>query len=88
MPIISMFHGIIIRMYMLDEQHHNSPHLHAKYAEFEASINLADGELLAGELPRKQLRLVQAWVELNRDALMADWELARSGQLPYKIAPL
>ena len=88
MPVISMFYGIIIRMYMLDEQHHNLPHLHAKYAEFEASIDLADGELLAGELPRKQLRLVQAWVELNRDALMADWELARSGQLPYKIDPL
>ncbi len=83
-----MFYGIIIRMYMLDELHHNLPHLHAKYAEFEASINLADGELLAGELPRKQLRLVQAWVELNRDALMADWELARSGQLPFKIDPL
>ena len=88
MPVISMFYGIIIRMYMLDEQHHNLPHFHANYAEFEASINLADGELLAGELPRKQLRLVQAWVELHRDALMADWELARSGQLPYKIDPL
>ena len=88
MPVISMFYGIIIRMYMLDEKHHNLPHLHARYAEFEASIDLADGELLAGELPRKQLRLVQAWVELHRDALMADWELARSGQLPYKIDPL
>lgn len=88
MPIISMFHGIVIRMYMLDEQHHHLPHLDAKYAESEASIDLADGEVLAGELPRKQLRLVQAWVELHRDALMADWELARSGQLPYKIEPL
>ncbi len=88
MPIISMFHGILIRMYMLDEQHHHQPHLHAKYAEFEASIDLVDGEVLAGELPRKQLRLVQAWVELHRDALMADWELARRGHLPYKIDPL
>ena len=70
MPIISMFYGIIIRMYLLDEQHHHLPHVHAKYAEFE------------------QLRLVQAWIELHRDELMADWELARSGELPYKIAPL
>jgi hypothetical protein len=43
---------------------------------------------LAGELPHKQLRLVQAWVELHRDELMADWELAVSGENPYKIAPL
>ena len=88
MPVISMFYGILIRMYLLDDKHHNLPHIHARYAEFEASINLSDGEVLAGELPRKQLRLVQAWIELHRDELMANWELARSGELPYKIAPL
>ena len=79
---------IIIRMYFLDTQHHNLPHLHARYAEFEASIGIDDGEMLAGQIPRKQLRLVQAWIELHRDELMADWVLARSGELPYKIEPL
>jgi len=68
--------------------HKDLPHIHAKYAEFEASINLADGEVLAGELPRKQLRLVQAWIELHKDELMADWELAAAGEQPYKILPL
>ncbi len=43
---------------------------------------------MAGELPRKQLRLVQAWIELHRDELMADWELANSNENPYKIDPL
>lgn len=83
-----MFYCIVIRMYLLDNQHHNLPHLHARYAEFEASIDIADGEVLGGELPRKQLRLVQAWIELHRDELMADWTLAVSGELPQKIAPL
>lgn len=55
---------------------------------FEASIHIADGEILSGELPRKQLRLVQAWIELHRDELIADWEIAVSGENPYKIAPL
>ncbi len=58
MPILSMSYGIIIRMYLIDNQHHNLPHIHAKYADFEASINIKDGEILAGELPRKQLHLV------------------------------
>ncbi|MFZ3209241.1 MAG: DUF4160 domain-containing protein [Geobacteraceae bacterium] len=88
MPIISMFYGIIIRMYLIDNQHHDLPHFHAKYAEFEASIRIDDGEVLAGELPRKQLRLVQAWIELHRDELQADWELAVAGENPYKITPL
>ena len=88
MPVISMFYGILIRMYLLDTQHHHLPHIHARYAEFEASLSLIDGEILSGELPRKQLRLVQAWIELRRDELMADWELASSGELPYKVDPL
>jgi len=87
MPVISMFYGIIIRLYFLDNQHH-VPHIHARYAEFEASVRIDDGEILAGDLPRKQLRLVQAWIELHRDELMADWELAVSGETPYKIDPL
>ncbi|CAK8711585.1 DUF4160 domain-containing protein [Candidatus Electronema aureum] len=72
-------------MYLLDNKHHNIPHVHAEY---EASISIADGEVLAGQLPRKQLRLVQAWIELRRDELTADWELALSDEKPYKIAPL
>lgn len=88
MPIISMFYGIIIRMFLIDNKHHNLPHIHAKYAEFEAFISIWEGEILAGELPRKQLRLVQAWIELHRDELLADWELAVGGENPYKIDPL
>ena len=88
MPVISIFYGIIMCMVFLDTQHHNLPQLHARYAEFEASIGIDDGEMLAGQIPRKQLRLVQAWIELHRDELMADWVFARSGELPYKIEPL
>ena len=88
MPIISMFYGIIIRLFLIDNKHHNLAHIHAKYGEFEASIGINDGEVLAGELPRKQLRLVQAWIELHQDELLADWELAVNGENPYKIDPL
>ena len=88
MPVISMFYGIIIRLYFLDNKHHHLPHIHAKYAEFEASLGIDEGEVLSGELPRKQLRLVQAWIELHRDELSANWELAANGETPYKIDPL
>jgi hypothetical protein len=74
-------------MYLIDSRHH-VPHIHSRYGDFEVSIGIEDGELLAGDLPRKQLRLVQAWIELHRDELMANWELAINGETPYKIAPL
>jgi Domain of unknown function (DUF4160) len=88
MPVISMFYGIVIRLYFLDNRHHHLPHIHAKYGEFEVAIGIADGEVLSGELPRKQLRLVQAGIELRRDDLAADWELAANGENPFKIDPL
>ena len=85
MPVMSMSHGILIRMCTLHTQHHHLPHLHARFAEFEASVGIGDGELIAGELPRKQMRLAQAWVELDQDELMADWLLASSGQKLFRI---
>ncbi len=88
MPIISMFYGIIIRLYLLDNRQHHLPHIHARYGDFEATVGIQDGEILSGDLPRKQLRLVQAWIELRRDELIADWELAVNGETPYKINPL
>ncbi len=33
-------------------------------------------------------KLVDAWIEIHRDELMADWELAISGEPVFKIDPL
>jgi hypothetical protein len=56
--------------------------------DFKAAIAIEDGRVLAGDFPPKQLKLVQAWVELHRDDLFADWELAANGEEPFRIAPL
>ena len=42
MPVISMFYGIIIRLYLPDNRHHNMPHIHARYAEVEAAVSIGD----------------------------------------------
>lgn len=88
MPIISMFYGILISMRYYDNEQHNLPHIHVKYQDSKASISIVDGELLAGSLPKKQLRIVQAWVEIQRDSLLADWELAIEGEPLFKIDPI
>lgn len=88
MPVISMFYGIIVQMFVMDTDRHHLPHIHVRYAEHKASIAIATGELLAGTLPNKQIRLVQAWIEIHREELDADWLLAVSGTQPYKIEPL
>jgi hypothetical protein len=59
MPELSRFYNIVIKMLFSDTGQHNKPHVHATYGEFEASIGI-DGELLAGSLPVRQLKLVTA----------------------------
>ncbi len=88
MPVISMFHGIIVLMYFFDDERRHVPHIHIRFQGAEASVSLMEGELLAGTFPKAKLRLVQAWVELHRDELLADWELAISGETLFRIDPL
>ena len=59
MPILSMFYGIVIRMYFFDDKQHHMPHLHAEYAGKRAVFDIAGGEILAGALPPGKTRLVQ-----------------------------
>ena len=88
MPTISMFYGILIQMYFYDDKKHNCPHIHAEYAEHHASISIADGTILAGSLPPAKMKLVQAWIEIHREDLVADWKLAVAGDTVFKIDPL
>ncbi len=88
MPTISMFYGIIIYMFFYDDKKHHRPHIHANYGEYDAVIAIDDGEIIEGELARKKLKLVQAWVEIRKEDLMADWKLAIDGQQLFKIDPL
>ncbi len=88
MPAISMFYGIIVYMYFMDNRQHHRPHIHAKYQGQEAIVAIPDGEVLDGRIPNSKMKLLQAWIELHKDELVADWELTVSGQQPYKIDPL
>jgi hypothetical protein len=69
-PTISMFYGVLILMYFYDNKKHSRPHIHAEYAEYEASISIDDGTVISGNLPPSKLKLVQAWIEIHREDLL------------------
>ncbi len=87
MPTLSMFFGIIIRMFYAPKEH-NPPHIHVYYQNYTAVIHIQTGILAEGELPNKQLRLVLAWIEIHQDELLADWQLCQNGEKPFAIEPL
>ena len=83
-----MFYGIIVSMYFLDTKRHHRPHIHARYQDDEVVLAIPEGDVIEGNLPQGKLRLLQAWVEIHRDELVADWQLAVQGQAIFKIEPL
>jgi len=64
------------------------PHFHAYYNEHKAKVDIRTGEIIEGNLPGRQTKLVVAWSELHQEELMADWQLVMSGEEPFKIQPL
>jgi len=87
-PAISMFYGLIVYMYFADNRQHQFPHIHVRYQEYEVVVAVPDGNVLDGSIPSSKMKLLQAWIELHKDELVANWELAVDGQPLYKIEPL
>ncbi len=83
-----MFYGILIRMFFKDIEKHHLPHIHADYQNQVGVYSIPDGDLLAGELPQNKHKLVVAWIEIHKEDLLADWELAVNGRKPFVIKGL
>lgn len=83
MPTLARFHGIIIRMYY-QQSEHNPPHVHAQYGDMAAEFEISTGNILDGNLPKKELSLVSQWIYLHQDELLHIWETQKF----KKIAPL
>ncbi len=88
MPTISMFYGILIKMFFKDTEKHKLPHVHAEYQGDVAVYSIEDGTILAGSLPTNKNKLVVAWIEIHKEDLLADWELAVNGKKPFPIKGL
>ena len=88
MPTISMFYGLLIRMFFRDTEKHHAPHIHAEYQGMVAVYAIPDGQVLSGELPPNKHKLVIAWIEIHKEDLLANWELAVTGHTPFLIKGL
>ena len=88
MPEISRFYGIIVRMFMELSSPHHRPHFHAYYQDQVVIMAVDEIETLAGGLPRRQQRMVEAWAEIHQRELLEDWNRLQAGRPPIKIEPL
>ena len=75
-------------MYVEFNVPHHAPHFHAYYQDDAAIYSIDPVELIAGSLPKRQHRLVEAWAELRQAELLADWQRLQEGRKPQAIKPL
>jgi hypothetical protein len=66
MPEICRFYGIVIKMYLIDREH-PARHIHIKYGEYEAAMELMNLNIIEGSLPKKCRQLVREWAELHQE---------------------
>lgn len=66
---------------------HNVPHIHAEYSGEEVVVSL-DGDIIEGSIPKNKQKLVDAWIEIHREDLLANWKLLSKGQQFFRIDPL
>jgi hypothetical protein len=85
MPTLSLFYGIVIRMYFAD---HSPPHFHALYGSSQAQIDIRTLRVIKGSLPRQAKALVLKWARLHQKELFEAWEACSKTAQPKQIAPL
>ena len=84
---MSQFYGIIISMYFNDTDRHHLPHIHVQYAESRCTFDF-NGNVLSGNIPNKQRKLVEAWIELRKEELIALWNILQDGNKGFSIDPI
>lgn len=87
MPELSRFYGIVIKMYFNDTVQHNKPHIHVTYGDYKCVIGI-DGELLAGSIPARQLKMILGWLAIHEDEVYAAWNKAVRNETFEKVEPL
>lgn len=85
MPTISMFRGIKIMMYWAD---HMPPHFHATYGDEEVIVSILSLEVLEGNFPSTQLKMLLGWAAIRQEQLIENWKLAAQRQELSMIEPL
>lgn len=85
MPTICMFRGIKI---FINWRDHMPPHFHATYGGQDVIVSIRDLEVIEGDIPSKQLKMLLGWAAFHQEELIENWELAVAHQELFPIAPL
>ncbi len=82
LPIVSQFYRIIISMFFNVSDRYHLPHLHVQCAEYRCTFDFN------GNIPNRQRKLVEVWIEIRKEDLIALWSVIQNGTNGFTIEPL
>lgn len=78
---------LLLKCILMIHNKHHKPHIHAFYGDYEAVVAV-DGDLLAGSIPAKQLKIIIGWLAIHEEEVYKAWNNAVRGEHFDKINPL
>jgi len=71
----------------MNYREHEPPHFHARYQDYEISVEIRSG-LIEGRMPKRALQLLIEWAEQHQDELNVNWQRVQQKQPLSPIPPL
>ncbi|MEN3372628.1 DUF4160 domain-containing protein [Dechloromonas sp. ZS-1] len=88
LKMISVFFGILVAFSASKQQRDKAPFIIAMWQGNDVAIDIASNDVIWGQLPANKLLLVNAWVEIHRDELLASWYAGCLTGEFFKLDPL
>jgi Domain of unknown function (DUF4160) len=88
LKIISAFYGVIAAFTKNAGLQIQDPMLLFQYQGYEMLVNIETSAVVHGDLPVQKHLLVNAWLEIHREELLANWHMGKDTGDYFKIEPL
>ena len=70
-----------------DSDKHHLPHIYVQYSEYRCVFDF-NGNILSGNIPNKQRKLIEACIEIRKEDLNTLWNILQDGNNGFTIEPL
>lgn len=86
--MISAYYGIIVAFAATKSKRDISPFVVALCNGTEAGFDVLSNQVIFGQIPHQKQILVNAWIEIHREELIASWNAGRMTGEYFKLEPL
>lgn len=85
---VSAFYGLVVAYAATKNKQSVAPYVIVIHEGRDSGVALLDNHLIYGYLPQGKLLLTNAWIEIHKEELLANWHSGRLTGEYFKVEPL